>query len=144
MKNNKYFLNVALAGVLGVALLIAALVRAFVSMAVIPQLDIPNMVLLSVLALLLEHYLTGGSKGGYVGVVLMSALAFGLLPLAAFFAQPLEAMKLAAIGGCVFSLSTWIFRSMQDRLSSGPVAKIAPIMGALGLYLAAQCFAGLV
>ncbi len=144
MKNTKYFLNTALAAVLGLALLVVILVRTFVPMAVLPQLDIPNMVLLSVAALLLEHYLTGGSQGGYLGVFLLSALAFGLLPLAAFFAQPMEALKLAAAGGCVFTLSTWIFRSMQDRLSSGPVAKVAPVMGALGLYLAAQCFAGII
>ena len=143
MKNSKYFLNTALAAVLGLALLVVILVRTFVPVAVLPRLDIPNMVLLSVAALLLEHYLTGGSKGGYLGVFLLSSLTFGLLPLAAFFAQPLEAVKLAVIGGCVFTASAWAFRSMQERLSSGPVAKIAPVMGALGLYLAAQCFAGL-
>ncbi|MBQ3543061.1 MAG: hypothetical protein IJA45_08065 [Oscillospiraceae bacterium] len=143
MKNNKYFLNTALAAVLGIALLIMMLVRTFVPMAVMPRLDIPNMVLVSLAALLLEHYLTGGSKGGYPGVFLLSGLTFGLLPLAAFFAQPLEAVKLAAVGGCVFTASAWVFRSMQDRLSSGPAAKLAPVMGALGLYLAAQCFAGL-
>ena len=143
MKKNNYFPGVALAAVLGVALMVMVLVRTFVPMAVLPRLDIPNMVLVSVVALLLEHYLTGGSKGGYVGIFLLSALAFGLLPLAAFFAQPLEALKLAVVGGCVFTLVAWIFRSMQDRLSSGPVARIAPVMGALGLYLAAQCFAGI-
>ena len=143
MKNSKYFLITALAVVMGIALLVMTLVRTFIPMAVMPRLDIPNMVLLSVVALLLEHYLTGGSKGGYVVIFLLSALTFGLLPLATFFAQPLEALKLAAVGGCVFTAVAWIFRSMQERLSSGPVARIAPVMGALGIYLAAQCFAGL-
>lgn len=143
MKNSKYFLITTLAVVMGLALLVMTLVRTFVPMAVLPRLDIPNMVLVSVVALLLERYLTGGSKGGYVGIFLMSALVFGLLPLAAFFAQPLEALKLAAVGGCVFTAAAWLFRSMQDRLSSGPVAKLAPVMGALGIYLAAQCFAGI-
>lgn len=143
MKSNKYFLITSLAVVMGLGLLVMTLVRTFVPMAVLPRLDIPNMVLVSVASLLLEHYLTGGSKGGYAGIFLMSALAFGLLPLAAFFTQPLEALKLAAAGGCVFTVSTWVFRSMQERLSSGPVAKVAPVMGALGLYLAAQCFAGI-
>ena len=143
MKKQTYLLNTLLAVVLGVALLVAVLVRTFAPAALIPGLDIPNMVLVSAAALLLEHYLTGGSKGGYLGVFLLSALAFGLLPLAAFFAQPLEAVKLAVAGGCVFTLTAWAFRSLQDRLSSGPAAKIAPVMGALGLYLASQCFAGL-
>ena len=143
MKNTKYFLNTALAAVLGLALLIITLVRTFMPLAVLPRLDIPNMVLVSVAALLLEHYLTRGSKGGYVGIFALSALTFGLLPLAAFFAQPLDALKLAAVGGCVFTLCAWIFHSMQDRLSTGPIAKIAPAMGAVGLYLAAQCFASI-
>ena len=144
MKNNKYFPVTTLAVVMGIALLTMTLVRTFVPTAVLPKLDIPNMVLVSVAALLLEHYLIGGSKGGYVGIFLMSALAFGLLPLAAFFAQPLEALKLAGVGGCVFTAIAWAFRSMQERLSSGPVAKLAPVMGALGIYLAAQCFAGII
>ena len=33
---------------------------------------------------------------------------------------------------------------MMERLSSGPVAKAAPVLSALGLYLAAQCFAGII
>jgi len=144
MKNNKYFLNTALAAVLGLALLIMVVVRAVLPTAVLPQLDIPNMVLLSLAALLLEHYLTGGSKGGYVGLFLLAALTFGLLPLAAFFAQPLEALKLAAVGGVVFTVTAGLFRSVRERLSTGPVAPAAPILSALGLYLAAQCFAGII
>ena len=97
MKNNKYFPVTTLAVVMGIALLTMTLVRTFAPTAVLPKLDIPNMVLVSVAALLLEHYLTGGSKGGYLGIFLMSALAFGLLPLATFFAQPLEALKLAGV-----------------------------------------------
>lgn len=143
MKSNKYFLSIALAGVLGVTLLVMLVVRTFVPRAVLPGADIPNLVLVCMAALLLEHYLTGGSRGGYVGLFLLGGLTFGLLPLATFFAQPLEAVKLAIVGGGVFTLSAWCFRAMQQRLSSGPVAKLAPVVGALGLYLAAQCFAGM-
>ena len=143
MKNHKYFLNTALAAVLGLALLILVAVRTAVPTAVLPRLDIPNVVLVSVVALLLEHYLTGGSKGGYVGLFLLSALTFGVLPLAAFFVQPLEALKLAGVGGVVFTVTAALFRSVRERLSSGPAAPAAPILSGLGLYLAAQCFAGI-
>ena len=37
----------------------------------------------------------------------------------------------------------WLYDSVTDRLSSGPVAKAAPTVSALGLYLAAQCLMGL-
>lgn len=144
MKKNPYFLNTALAAVVGMALLIGALVRTFAPAAVLPRLNIPNLALLSLAALLLEYYLTGGSQGGYAGIFLLSALTFGLLPLAAFFVQPLQALTLAAVGGCVCTLAAWLFRSMLQRLSSGPAAKAAPVLSALGLYLAFQCFAGII
>jgi hypothetical protein len=55
----------------------------------------------------------------------------------------LEALKLAGIGCVTFSATTWLFTSIQNRLASGPVAKAAPVLSALGLYLASQCFAGI-
>ena len=56
---------------------------------------------------------------------------------------PAEAVKLGVIGGVVFTATAWLFTSVQDRLSSGPVCKAAPVVSAFGLYLAAQCFAGI-
>ena len=143
MKKYRFFLNTALAAVLGIALLILVVVRTFNPAAVVPQLDIPNMVLLSLVAVLLDHYVTGGRKCSYLWVLLLSGLTFGLLPFAAFFAGSLQALKLAAVGGVVFTVTVWLFRSVRDRLSSGPAAPAAPILSALGLYLAAQCFAGI-
>ena len=51
MKENKYFLNTALAAVLGITVLIAIFARTFFPIAVIPALDIPSMTALSLLAL---------------------------------------------------------------------------------------------
>lgn len=143
MKKNPYFLNTALAAVVGIALLIAVLVRTFAPAAILPRLNIPNLVLLSLLALLADYYVTGGKKRCYLWGLLLSGVTFGLLPLAAFFVSGLEALKLGIIGGIVFAVCTWLFSSIRERLSSGPVAKAAPVLSALGLYLAAQCFAGI-
>lgn len=142
MKENKYFLNTTLAAVLGVAVLIAVFVRTFFPIAVIPALDIPNMTALSLLALLIDHYLAKGVKRCYICVIVLGALTFGLLPFAAGFATGMEALKLATVGGAVFTVATLLFGSIQNRLSTGPIAKAAPILSALGLYLAAQVFAG--
>lgn len=101
MKYKKYASNTALAVVLGIALAVCMLIRTFVPMAVLPRLDIPNMVLLSMIALL------------------------------------------AAVGGVVFAVTAWLFASCQERISSGPAAKAAPVLSALCLYLASQCFAGI-
>jgi hypothetical protein len=144
MKKNMYFLNTALAVVLGTALLVAVLVRTFGPIIIIPPLNIPNMVLLSLIALLADHYLSGGAKRCYICIPVLSALTFGLLPFAACFVGVWDALKLGVVGGVVFTVVTVLFTSIQDRLSSGPDCKAAPVLSAFGLYLAAQCFMGIV
>jgi hypothetical protein len=144
MKKNTYFLNTALAVVLGTALLVAVLVRTFGPIIIIPPLNIPNMVLLSLVALLADHYLSGGAKRCYICIPVLSALTFGLLPFAACFVGVWDALKLGVVGGVVFTVVTVLFTSIQDRLSSGPDCKAAPVLSAFGLYLAAQCFMGIV
>lgn len=143
MKENKFFLNTALAAVVGLAVLVCVLLRAFAPAVILPRLNIPNLVLLSLVALLLDHYLAKNAKRNWVWIPVLSALTFGLLPFAAFFAGAWEAGKLALIGGVVFTVCAGVFTSVTERLSSGPAAKAAPVLSALGLYLAAQCFAGI-
>lgn len=144
MKKNHYFLNSALAVVLGIACVAAVLVRAFIPASLIPHLDIPNMVAISLVALLIDHYVAKDAKRCYICIPVFSAITFGLLPLCAGFASALEALKLAVLGGVVFTATTWLYTSLQDRLSSGPAAKLAPFFSAVGLYLAMQCFAGII
>ena len=143
MKDNKYFLNTALAGVLGIALLICVFVRTFFPIAVLPNLDIPNITALSLLALLIDHYVTKCDKRCYICIALFSAVTFGFLPYAGGFIAMTQMLDPAIKGGIVFTIATFLFDSIQNRLSTGPAAKAAPIFSALGLYLAAQAFAGL-
>ena len=143
MKKNTYLLNTLLAVVLGGALLIAVLVRTFAPIIIIPALDIPNMVLVSLAALLLDHYLAPGAKRCWICIRVLSVVTFGLLPFAACFVGAAEAVKLAVLGGVVFTATAWLFTSIQDRLSSGPACKAAPVVSAFGLYLASQCFMGI-
>lgn len=143
MKNKMYTLNTLLAAVLGAALLIAVLVRTFAPMIIMPKLDIVNMVLLSLVTLLLDHYLAPGAKRCYICIPVFSAVTFGLLPFAACIVGALEAVKLGVMGGIVFTAATWVFSSMTDRISTGPAAKAAPVVSAIGLYLAVQCFMGM-
>lgn len=143
MKNKTYILNTLLAVIFSLALLVAMLVRTFAPAIILPQLNIPNLVLISLAALVLDHYIAPGAKRCYICIPAFSAVAFGLLPYAAAFVNGLQALILALAGGIVFTATTWLFTSIQDRLSSGPNAKLAPILSALGLYLAAQCLAGI-
>ena len=144
MKNNKYFLNTALAAVVGLTLAVCVLLRTFIPAIVLPQLSIPNMVLLSLVALLLDHYIAREAKRCWICIPVFAALTFGLLPYAASFAGIPDALKLAVVGCVTFTATTWLYTSIQNRLASGPVAKAAPVLSALGLYLASQCFAGII
>ena len=143
MNKKTYTLNTLLSVVLGSALLICVLVRTFAPRMILPQLDIPNLVLISLIALVADHYLAPGAKRCYICIPVFAAITFGLLPFAACFVGAGEAMKLAVLGAVIFTAVTWFFTSMMDRLSSGPAAKLAPVLSALGLYLAAQCFMGM-
>ena len=143
MNNNRYIRSIALTAVLTLALAACLIIRAFAPVAVLPKLDIPSMVLLSLIALLAEFYLAGEGKTTLLSAIL-AALAFGLLPLASGMAGAMEAVKLAVIGGVVFTLTGLLFDSLRNRLTTGPAAKAAPVFSALGIYLAAQCFAGMV
>lgn len=143
MKNRPYILNTLLTLVVFAAVLVCTLVRAFLPAVIIPALDMPNVVLLSLAALVLDHYLAPGVERCYFCIPALSAVTFGLLPWAAGFAVPVEALKLALIGGVVFTCITWLYTAMTERMASGPAKKLAPLVSALGLYLAAQCLAGM-
>lgn len=142
MKNKTYVLNTLLALLYGAAMLALILVRAFAPQIILPKLDIPNLVLISLIALLLDYYLAPGAKRCYICIPVFSVITFGLLSFSALLGIS-EALRLAILGGIVFTATTWLFSSMTDRISSGPAAKAAPWVSAVGLYLAVQCFMGM-
>ena len=144
MKNNQYFLNTLLAIVLFVVCTIALLVRVWLPEAIIPELNIPNMVAISVIALLIEYFLVGGNPRCYICIPVFAMLSFGILPLMAGFACQHDFWKYGLVGGVVFTITTFLFTSAQDRLLTGPKAKAAIVITALGIYLASQCFTGIV
>ena len=144
MKNKTYMLNTFLTVLLGFCLLVGVVIRAYFPLTILPKANIPNMVLLSLAALVLDHYLMLDAKRCYICIPLFSAITFGLLPLAAAFCTPVEALKLAFVGSVVFTVTTWLFSSIQERLSSGPAAKASVFFSAVSLYMAAQCFSGMI
>ena len=144
MKKNQYFLNTVLAVVVFVACAIALLVRVWLPAAIIPVLNIPNMVALSVIALLIEHFLTKGNPHCYICIPVFGALTFGILPLMAGFACQHDFWKFGLVGAVVFTATTFLFTSATERLLTGPKAKAAAVITGLGIFLASQCFAGII
>ena len=144
MKNKSYILDTILAAVLGVYLLVAVFIRTFCPQIILPKANIPNIVLISLIALVLDHYFASGAKRCYICIPAFSLITFGLLPYAAAFVTLYEACKLAVVGGAVFTVTTWLFSTIQERLSSGPAAKASAFFSAVSLYMASQCFIGMI
>ena len=138
-----YLLNCFLAVLTALGLLIALLVKTFQPAVLLPALSVPNLVLISLAALLLDHFVNPGAARCYICIPVFSALSFGVLPLAAGLVSGEDALKLAVIGGVVFTVVTWLFSSMTERMQTGHDSKLAALAGALGIYLAAQCFSGM-
>ena len=143
MKKNTYTLNTILAALMGAALLVCVFIRTFAPRIILPELDVPNLVLISLVALVLDHYLAPNAERCYICIPVFSGITFGLLPYAAAFVTGGEALDLAFAGGLIFTIMTWLFSSVQDRLSTGPAAKVAPVVSAFGLYLAIQGLMGM-
>ena len=144
MKNTKYFFNFLLIAVLFLVMAVFMTLKLIQPAGVLPPLNIPNMVLICLIALLIEYYVAPGNDRCYIYIPVMSALTFGLLPLMAGFACVHTFWKFGLVGGAVCTVTVWLFSSMADRLLSGPKAKAAAFLSAFGLYLAAQCFSGII
>ena len=144
MKNYKYLLSTILAAVVFAVCAICMLIRVWQPAAVLPVLNIPGMVALSVIALLIEHFLTKGNPRCYICIPVFGMLTFGILPLMAGFACQHDFWKYGLVGGAVFTVTTFLFTSAQDRLLTGPKAKAAIVITAVGIWLASQCFAGII
>ena len=139
----KYLLNTFLAVVFTAALLAMVIARAICPVLVFPGFGVPNLVLISLTALLLDHYIVKDAPRCYICIPVFAFLTFAILPLVSGFALPADALMLGVKGCAVFTVTTWLFTSMADRIATGPSARLAPVMSAVGLYLASQCFMGM-
>lgn len=142
--NKTYMLNTLLAAIFGVFLLACVVARALCPTLILPELDIPCLVLISLVALVLDHYFVKDAKRCYICIPVLSALTFGLLSAAAFMVSGWDAVMLGLVGGVTFTVTTFLFTSIQERLSSGPAAKASALFSAVSLYMAAQCLAGMI
>lgn len=144
MKNKSYFVHLSLMIVLTVALVAITLVHTFLPQFLIPKATVPNLALISALALLIDHYASKGAKHCYILIAVFSFASFFLLPYLAGYAPVCESLKIGVVGMVIYTLSAFLFTTAADRLATGPKAKFAPILTAIFLVLAAQCFEGMI
>ena len=143
MKNKTYTLSTVLTAVLAAVLAVMVVLRAVSPQLILMEFDIVSITAISLATLVLDHYLAPGAKRCYICIPIFAALSFGILPAAAGMVALKYALGLALTGCVIFTLCTFVFTSIQDRLSSGPAARLAPVMSALGIWLAVQAFAGI-
>lgn len=143
MDQKKYMLNTLLAVVTGLYLIWTVIARVFFPAMILPEANIPNLVLISLVALVLDHYLAPEADRCYICIPVFSAITFGLYSFVSAYATLGEALKLAVAGAIVFTATTWVFSAIQERLSSGPAAKASAFFSAVSLYMAVQSFVGI-
>ena len=140
MKNRTTILNTILAAVLGVALLVSIIVKTVSPHFILPELNIPYLAAVSLVALVLTHFVKT-EEGCPICQAILAAVTFAVLPVAAGFATA-PAWKYAIVGGIVFAVLNAMFTAMVKRMELANTCKCAVIPAAFGLYLACQCFAG--
>lgn len=135
--------NTLLAGVVGVFCLASMLLRAFAPAVILPVLDLPMLVLLSLIALTMERYLEPNQSRPWGWTVLLSGAVFAFLPWCAGLTEGETIWKLFLAGAAVYGGGTFLYGSMFRRLAATPASRLAPAMSAFALFLACQALAGL-
>ena len=123
--------------------LMAVFLRTLAPGLILPQLDIPTVALLCLLALLAEAWLSPQAEHNYAVLAAVGAMLFGLLPFAAASDSWQHSLVSAAVGFVALPALTAVFTSIRHRLASGPHAPLALPACVLCLYLAMQAFRGI-
>lgn len=141
MKKNRMLANTLLAMVLGAGLLVGMVWRTFMPYVVLPELDGIACVGITLIALTIEYYMAGVQKREWVLQIILATVTFGGLALAA--GLPYAGVKTFLVGAVVFTVVTFLFDSMVQRMEVTTDKKYAVIPTAFVLYLAYQCFMGM-
>ena len=122
--------------------LLGAGLAAQIAAALVPNINIPTLAALSLLALVLEVILFGKNHRFWATSLIVGTVAFGVLSLCAGSVPTvLDALRVGILGGAVFLICEVLLHSILDRISSGAAGKYPrsmAVVSALLLWLAAQ------
>ena len=142
MEKKSFVLNILLAVVLGAGLLVGMVWRAFQPNVVLADLEIPSIAALVLIALVIEYLVKGTQKRAWGMQTVLAAATFAVLPLAAGYTG--AGIGVTVCGTVVFTALTWMFDAAADRLEVTADCKYAVIPTAFVMYLACQCFMGMI
>ena len=139
-----YLRNILLAAVLTVVLTAMLVAQTVAPASILPPVNVPNLIGLCAAVLVLERWLSPESGGSVFWAAVLAGLTFFLLTWASGMLLDAPVWQIALTGGVVFGGVDWLFRSIWERIRSGQGGVAALAVTALGLYLAGQCFTGIV
>ena len=142
MEKKNFVLNVLLAVVLGAGLLVGMVWKAFQPNVVLADLELPAIAALVLIALVIEYLWKGTQKRAWAVQIVLAAITFAVIPFAAGYAG--TGIGLLLCGTVMFTALTWIFDSVAERLDVTCDCKCAMIPTAFVMYLACQCFMGMI
>ena len=142
MEKKNFVLNVLLAVVLGAGLLVGMVWKAFQPNVVLADLELPAIAALVLIALVIEYLWKGTQKRAWAVQIVLAAITFAVIPFAAGYAG--AGIGLILCGTAMFTALTWIFDSVAERLDVTCDCKCAMIPTAFVMYLACQCFMGMI
>ena len=142
MEKKNFVLNVLLAVVLGAGLLVGMVWKAFQPNVVLADLELPAIAALVLIALVIEYLWKGTQKRAWAVQIVLAAITFAVIPFAAGYAG--AGIGLVLCGTAMFTALTWIFDSVAERLDVTCDCKCAMIPTAFVMYLACQCFMGMI
>ena len=142
MEKKNFVLNVLLAVVLGAGLLVGIVWSAVQPNVVLADLDLTAIAALVLIALVIEYLWKGTQKRAWVVQIVLAAVTFAVLPMAAGYVG--AGIKVTVCGTILFVVLTWLFDSMAERMSVTCDCKFAMIPTAFVMYLACQCFMGMI
>ena len=138
MKAVTYKLNTILAALVGVICLAFVLIRTFMPQAILPLVDIPNLAAVCAAALVVDCYfdLKSVPKRDWALTAVLAG-ASGVVEGAG------AALRVGVIGGLLFTAMAFLFNTIRGRLVSAKSGFLAPLGVGAVMYLACQCFAGM-
>lgn len=146
MKAETFKLNTVLAAVVGAGCLLMLLLRTLAPItAWLPNIDVPCVAAVSLVAVVADCYLDGKKKTArnWAVTALLAFATFWLLPWAAGLASAGDAVRLGVIGAAVFTVLAFAFGAIREKLLSGGGNILSPLCVGFVMYLAFQGFMGI-
>lgn len=143
MRKNPYLINILHILVVASTCLGGILMGTFWPEMVLVRVSIPLLVLLSLLPIVLETYLSKEKERNLAINILLAGVTFVALPISAGGNVELAYWKLFLAGGVTFGITDCLYQSLSERMALGTGGKLAPAMNGVLLFLASQCFQGL-